>query len=74
MNHPADTSSPNINVKKAELVNILEDSLETLATTQSDDGTSLKLQFRGYEIKTVRLTLGARPKKIRRQSDCWVKI
>lgn len=61
-------------MKKAELVNILEDPIETISTAQADDGTSLKLQFRGYEIKTVRLTLGARPKKMRRQSDCWVKI
>lgn len=67
-------SSPNINVKKAEIVNILEDPIETIDAAQSDEGTALKLAFRGYEIKTVRLTVGARPKKMRRQSDCWVKI
>lgn len=60
---------------KAEIVNIMEDHVETLAVgaTESGDAT-IKLQFRGYEIKTVRLTLDPKAKATTRSSDGWVKL
>ncbi|OCF58446.1 alpha-mannosidase [Kwoniella mangroviensis CBS 10435] len=98
-----------LNIVKAEVVNILEDHLETLkihsrseehiltSTEEADeeescgdkkkrppkdDGSSaIKLSFRGYEIKTVRLTIedshhkDKDGKRERRESECsWVKI
>lgn len=67
-----------LTVKKAEIVNILEDPVEELkihsATaigTQSTDGVHVKLDFRGYEIKTVRLTLGKQEKR-RMSAGGWV--
>lgn len=66
------TFSAGLNVEKAEIVNILEDNIEDLKTGGKDD-TEIKLPFRGYEIKTVRLTVTP-SKKLRRQSEGWVKI
>lgn len=62
-----------LSVQKAELVNILEDNLKDLEVSNSKDGAQIKLPFRGYEIKTVRLTVKA-AKKARSSSDGWVKI
>jgi alpha-mannosidase len=72
--------SAGLAIKKAEIVNLLEDHVEDLKIYAPETGLSglsnneqgLKLEFRGYEIKTVRLTLGA-PSK-RRDSSGWVKI
>ncbi|WVQ95701.1 hypothetical protein IAU59_002800 [Kwoniella sp. CBS 9459] len=88
-----------LSVVKAELVNLLEDHVETLkihkdSQKKEDDDeqkppkhggngketSSIKLSFRGYEIKTVRLTVkydgkGKGGKKDRRSSDgSWVKV
>ncbi|GMK54493.1 hypothetical protein CspeluHIS016_0110790 [Cutaneotrichosporon spelunceum] len=67
-------------VAKAELVNIMEDHMEDLKVSSagpnsSSDDSEIKLRFRGYEIKTVRLTLkpGAKP-KAHRDSGGWVKL
>nr|XP_019051258.1 alpha-mannosidase [Kwoniella bestiolae CBS 10118]OCF30188.1 alpha-mannosidase [Kwoniella bestiolae CBS 10118] len=103
-----------LNVVKAELVNILEDHLETLKLHPSapakkeqpkrgcspcaaedqhkegeedhdedkkkpkdDNSSELRISFRGYEIKTVRLTVESshKGKRGRRGSECsWVKV
>jgi alpha-mannosidase len=67
-------------VKKAEIVNLLEDHVEDLqrngmllgSIDTGKDEQEYKLDFRGYEIKTVKLTLGAVTK--RRDSAGWVKV
>ncbi|KAL7422655.1 Glycoside hydrolase, 38 vacuolar alpha mannosidase [Cryptotrichosporon argae] len=59
-------------VEKAEVVNILEDHLETLKVHDAKGQAEIALDFRGYEIKTVRLTVGA--KKPKTASDGWVKL
>lgn len=78
---PRLTCSTGLPIAKAEVVNILEDhdhDLDLRAAsgpnaTSSD--TELKLKFRGYEIKTVRLTLKPGGKaKTRRDSGGWVKL
>ena len=68
------SSSSSSRVKKAEIVNILEDSVEDLkihSDKDSEGGIHVMLDFRGYEIKSVRLTLG-REEKRRRSSGGWV--
>lgn len=72
--------STGLPVAKAELVNIMEDNIEDLKLSSagpnaSSDDSEIKLRFRGYEIKTVRLTLkpGAKP-NARRDSGGWVKL
>ncbi|WOO78143.1 Alpha-mannosidase [Vanrija pseudolonga] len=47
----------NLDFKRAEVVNILEDHIEELEITRDGAGASVELPFRGFEIKTVRLTL-----------------
>lgn len=74
-------SSTGLPVAKAEIVNILEDHVEDLklrsasGPNATNDDAEIRLRFRGYEIKTVRLTLkpGAKP-KTRRDSGGWVKL
>ncbi|WRT70534.1 uncharacterized protein IL334_007532 [Kwoniella shivajii] len=82
-----------LSIIKAEIVNILEDHIETLkvhtpskhtASDQEDkpkkeEVSELKTSFRGFEIKTVRLTIDTphrkKGKKERRDSESgWVKI
>jgi alpha-mannosidase len=46
-----------VKVAKAEVVNLLEDNLEDLQLATADNATTVNLPFRGFEIKTVRLTL-----------------
>ncbi|ORX36383.1 putative alpha-mannosidase [Kockovaella imperatae] len=75
---------PSLNVEKAELVNILEDNLENLEHVQSSKNggaTEIPLQFRPYEIKTVRLTLGPSSnvrggarKDTSIQADGWIEL
>lgn len=60
-------------MKKAEIVNLLEDNVHDLKTHGEAKDHGVKLDFRGYEIKTVRLTVV--PEKKRRDSEsCWVKL
>lgn len=73
----ADGSS-NLKVKKAEVVNLLEDHLHTLKIHSSNNvkgetEQSVKLEFRGYEIKTVRLTVETEKRK-RDSVGSWVKV
>ena len=70
------TFSSGLTIKKAEIVNLLEDSIEDLKIHSSSEGAKseevhVKLDFRGYEIKTVRLTLG-REEKRRLSGGGWV--
>ncbi|ORX40242.1 alpha-mannosidase [Kockovaella imperatae] len=46
-----------IQVSKAELVNVLEDSLEDLDVKTDEESEEIDLEFRSFEIKTVKLTL-----------------
>ena len=65
-------------IKTAEIVNILEDPIEELdilSSSSEQDANKSKdvhvmLDFKGFEIKTVRLTLGK--KEQRGSSDSWV--
>jgi len=75
-----------LKIVKAELANILEDHQEDLKVTnvssKSDDKTEseIKLSFRGFEIKTVKLTVEKISKKggsggsPALQSDGWIKL
>ena len=47
----------NLDVKKVELVNILEDPLEDLTVTEAEGHAYVSLRFRAFEIKTVRVTV-----------------
>lgn len=67
------TPSSGLEIKKAEVVNLLEDHVHDLKLHGAAKDHSVKLDFRGYEIKTVRLTVV--PEKKRRDSEsCWVKV
>ena len=67
-----------LDVLKAELVNIMEDHIEALdvqtgSSIKGDCG--VKIELRGYEIKTVRLTIATEKKTKRRESvGSWVKV
>ena len=51
--------APNLSVVKVALTNLLEDELEELSVYQAEDNSSIvKLSFHGFEVKTVKLTLG----------------
>lgn len=69
--------SSGLDVKHASLTNILEDELEELkivpasSSLARDDDVEVELRFRGFEIKTVKLTLGDGKKK---RANSWVKI
>lgn len=70
------TFSSGLNVKKAEITNLLEDNISDLSLQSTDSGDSeISLDFRGYEIKTVRLTLAANAIAHRSEgNDGWVKL
>jgi alpha-mannosidase len=52
-------------VKRAYVTNILEDTKGELGLVRTADGSStLKLEFRGFEVKTVKLVLGAKKSDI----------
>ncbi len=56
----ADNHSKGLKVAKAEWVNILEEPLpvaETCEADHDDNGASVKLSFRCFEIKTLKLDL-----------------
>jgi hypothetical protein len=74
-------------VTKASLVNLLEEEIEQLELLEVPNdrtGTSVasaseetkaygvKLSFRGFEVKTIKLTLASG--KSKRSSDGWVKV
>jgi len=75
-----------LKIIKAELANILEDHQEDLrvnnVSTSSSDKTEseIKLSFRGFEIKTVKLTVEKASKKggsggsAALQCDGWIKL
>lgn len=48
----------------------------SISVNAAEDKTSLALSFRGFEIKTVRLTLapGATVKTRRSPSEGWIKL
>lgn len=49
--------SSRIGVKKAALVNILEEHMEELDVVTDTENDTIDLKFRAFEIKTVQLTL-----------------
>lgn len=54
--------SEDFHVSKASITNLLEDELDVLrVATDNDDLQSVKLDFHGFEVKTVKLTLGSKP-------------
>lgn len=54
--------SRGVKVAKAEIVNILEDHIETIDLAK-------KITFRGFEVKTVRLTL-----QLGKTKSDWIKL
>ena len=59
-----------LRVRKAEIVTILEDHVEDLELMDlGKDRYEVVLPFRGFEIKTVRLTVGQIKK-----NEGWVKV
>ena len=46
-----------LQVSKAELVNVLEDSMEELDVMTDEKQEEIELEFRAFEVKTVRLSL-----------------
>jgi alpha-mannosidase len=50
-------------VRKAFVTNLLEDNVDELNILQADDAehaaASLKLDFRGFEVKTLKLVIGS---------------
>ncbi|KAF9558502.1 glycoside hydrolase family 38 protein [Agrocybe pediades] len=75
--------SSRLPVLKAYTTNLLEDNDEELYLLRSSDadgdlGSSLSLSFRGFEVKTVKLVLGALPlassqKRVSKRSS-WVNV
>jgi alpha-mannosidase len=61
----------------ASITNLLEDEverlelLEVMDTPKDGEACEIKLDFRGFEVKTVKLTLGMKSK---RESGGWVKV
>ena len=73
--------SSGLEVKKAEIVNLLEDHVHDLKVHSREAKDSkkkqdygVKLDFRGYEIKTVRLTVVGEKRKKRDSASSWVKL
>lgn len=55
--------SSDFHVEKATLTNLLEDELDAVHVASDNAGSqSVKLDFRGFEVKTVKLTLGKKEK------------
>ena len=69
-----------MNVRKAELVNILEDNICDLecSLTSNDKfdkpDCTLKLDFRAFEVKSVRLTIQGEKKRRSSGAGGWVKL
>ena len=53
------SSRRNIQVSKAELVNVLEDAMETVDMVTNLEQEYIDLEFRGFEIKTLKLKVAA---------------
>ncbi|KAK1922964.1 alpha-mannosidase [Papiliotrema laurentii] len=68
-----------LDVKKAEIVNLLEDhvhelKLHSIKGVKGETASAVKLDFRGYEIKTVRLTVVPEKRKRKGSAGSWVKL
>ena len=51
--------APHLAVAKVLVTNLLEDTLEELSVYQAEDASAVvKLDFHGFEVKTVKLILG----------------
>jgi len=67
-------------ISEASLVNLLEEEVEVLekcTNKEGDDDTVLTLDFRGFQVITVKLILDSAAKVARRssgRSDVWVKV
>jgi alpha-mannosidase len=80
--HSTYRCSSGVEVKKAEIVNLLEDHVQDLKVhshevdnlKKQDTLVSVNLDFRGYEIKTVRLTVIGDKRKKRDSGSSWVKL
>jgi hypothetical protein len=74
------TFSSEFPILKASVIDILENEIETVAFTMDNDGDQIiRLPFRSYEIKTIKLKLGDKLKKKQKRSGSvssggWVKI
>lgn len=74
------TYSAEFPILKASIIDILENEIETVAFTMDNDGDQLlRLPFRSYEIKTIKLKLGDKLKRKQKRSGSvssggWVKI
>ncbi|KAJ9110122.1 hypothetical protein QFC19_001793 [Naganishia cerealis] len=72
--------SSEFRILKASVVDILENEVETLAFSTDKDGDQLiKLPFRSFEIKTLKLKLGEKTKTKQKRSGSvssggWIKI
>ncbi|KAH9846547.1 galactose mutarotase-like domain-containing protein, partial [Lenzites betulinus] len=67
------TIASHIPVVKAVVTNLLEDEVEELSLLQTEDAAlAMKLKFHGFEVKTVKLTLG-KPGSLPKR-DSWVTI
>jgi hypothetical protein len=66
-----------VNIKSVELVNILEERIGKVqhnsASLGGETEHSARLEFRGFEVKTVRLCL-ERKKDRRGSAGSWVKL
>ena len=51
------TISRNLQVARVELVNIIEDTLEELDISTVEGGIEVQLQFRPFNIKTLKIIL-----------------
>ncbi|THH30155.1 hypothetical protein EUX98_g4044 [Antrodiella citrinella] len=65
--------SRHLHVTSALITNLLEDELEEIRiSTDNDDLQSVVLDFHGFEVKTVKVTLGSKPHEPKRES--WVTV
>ncbi|EJF58912.1 glycoside hydrolase family 38 protein [Dichomitus squalens LYAD-421 SS1] len=62
-----------LSVVKVLVTNLLEDELEELSVYQAEDSSSIvKLNFHGFEVKTIKLVLG--PKSAVPKRESWVTV
>jgi hypothetical protein len=69
--------STGMSADKAALVNILEDTLEEIKPIEQSNESNdvvFELAFRGYEIKTLKLSVGAAKSADSSLLSGWVKI
>ncbi|KAH8093101.1 glycoside hydrolase family 38 protein [Cristinia sonorae] len=68
--------SHDFHVTKAQVTNLLEDEVETLRVVRdgvNEDLQSVKLDFHGFEVKTVKLTLGKKSEDDSKR-ESWVAL